>query len=255
MTCVPSEQLWLCLTITSGMEDLTKVFIANMLAGSLSIFFSPGNVTLDPSACKCICYQHCTLVSHICHLYNWSPTWRCYCLLPQEYKDLFKLNTNTIVDVQACIIWFKSVAFQIFTQATIYLGKFSPAPSRWGVCLTEWIYVTSQYLFGCIFTVPWAVGHWEGECWHQASSNAVITPPSSCESCLPTVLIHVPDGKIMILLSPLLPLLGGIFKQYQLALIKYTVVLWWLTPWKCLYQMLSSYLFAMWCTLRNEILT
>lgn len=49
--------------------------------------------------------------------------------------------------MQAPVIWFKSVTFQTFIQATIHLGKFRPALTRWGVCLTESIYVTSQDLF------------------------------------------------------------------------------------------------------------
>jgi len=161
--------------------------------------------------------------------------------------------------MQAWATWFKSDTFQTFTQATVHSGNFRPALSRWGVCLTEWIYVTSQDLF-------WVHLHSILGCEGLKRASAYTKPAPSQSSLLQVpvkvacpLCISFSMCQIGIQWSPFptlfLPFPGGIFKLHQLALVKYTVVLWWLTPWKCLSLVLRFHLFAAWYNLSNEVLT
>lgn len=148
------------------------------------------------------------------------------------------MNRNTTDDMQGWVIWFKSVTFQEFTEATIHLGKFRSALPRWGgvVCLTEWIYTTYKHLFWNIFTAFWAVKSLRGQvlipsklhCGRHQTLVEVAFP----------LCISFSICQIGIYWSPFttlsLPSPGGISKLYQWALIKCTMVLWWVTPCKCL---------------------
>lgn len=154
------------------------------------------------------------------------------------------MKTNTTADMQAWVIWFKSVTSQQFTEAAIHLGKFRSALPRWGGGWSASQNESAQLInifSGRIFTASWVVRIREVKCLHQVCGIAVITKHLwkllvHCASASPFVRQDYTD--------PLLPLSlhspggtqmsGGISKLYQWALTKFTAVLWWVTPWKCL---------------------
>lgn len=157
-------------------------------------------------------------------------------LLSKGYRKPFKLWIISYEHKHYC--WHASLSNLVYIShfPTIYrsnnsLGQIQVSPSQVEGSASQDKSTELLNIFsGSIFPASWAV--WEVESLHQASCIAVITKhlgKVACPLCISFCICQTG-----ICWSPFttlsLPSPGGISKLSQWALIKLTVVLWWLTP-------------------------